>query len=258
MRKLAATQADADRYEASYKRALNGEAFSLTEPYNFGKLTAYFDVNYVSLRDTEGNVYAIAIFTRDTTELTLDKQKTEELLRESQQQTEELKAQEEELRQNMEELSATQEAINKQYLDSEKVRQALHVREMVLGITTILSESDLHGTITYVNDKLCDVSQYSREELMGKPHSIFRHTDMPKELFKKLWTALKAGKDFRAVIKNKKKDGGHYWVDATFMPVRNEEGNIFKYISSRYHIENDSHAAELFERQMKRVRQVVV
>lgn len=118
---------------------------------------------------------------------------------------------------------------------------------MVLGVTTILSEADLHGNIIYVNDKLCEVSQYSREELLGKPHSIFRHPDMPKELFKKLWNALKAGKDFRAVIKNRKKDGSHYWVDATIMPVKNEEGKIYKYISSRYHITNDKYAAALFE-----------
>lgn len=256
IRKLVAAE-DADRYEAAYKRAFNGETFSATEHYNFGGIAKYFDINYVPLRDAEDKVYAIAIFTSDITNLMVAKQKAEELLHESQQQTEELKAQEEELRQNMEELAATQEAINQQYIESEKVRQQLEVREMVLGITTILSESDLYGTITYVNDKLCEVSQYSREELIGQPHSIFRHPDMPKELFKKLWNALKAGKTFRAVVKNKKKDGTHYWVDATFMPVRNEEGKVYKYISSRYHIENDKYAADLFEKQFARERQVV-
>ena len=185
------------------------------------------------------------------------REKTEALLRESQQQAEELKAQEEKLRQNMEELATTQEVINQQYIDSEKVRQELQVREMVLGITTILSESDLHGTITYANNKLCEVSQYSREELIGKPHSIFRHPDMPKELFKKLWAALKAGKEFRCVIKNRRKDGTHYWVDATLLPVRNEEGKVFKYISSRYHIEDERYAAALFETQCKQERRVM-
>jgi len=254
-RKLASTDADAVRYEASYRRALNGEAFKASEHYTFGKITAYYDVNYVPMRDVEGNVHAIAIFTRDITEQMIAGKKTEELLHQAQQQTEEIKAQEEELRQSMEELAATQEVVARQLADSDKLRQELQVREMVLGFTTILSESDAHGTITYVNDKLCQVSQYSREELIGKPHSIFRHPDMPKELFKKLWASLKEGKEFKAIIKNRKKDGTHYWVDATIVPVRNEEGKVVKYIGSRYHIENDSHASELFKAQFAKVRQ---
>lgn len=254
IRKLSATKEDADRYEALYKRAFTGETFSTTEHYTFGDITAYFDVDFVPLRDAEGKVYAIAIFTRDITEMMVSKQKAEELARESQEQTEQLRAQEEELRQNMEELAATQDAMNQQYEASDKVRKELELRELVLGVTTILSESDLFGTITYVNDKLCQVSQYSREELIGKPHSIFRHPDMPKELFKKMWIELKAGREFRGIIKNKKKDGTHYWVDATIMPVKDEQGQVIKYVSARYHIENDSHAAERYEAQLTRTR----
>ena len=257
IRKLAATEEDADRYEKSYRRALNGEAFRATEHYKYGSITAYYDVSYVPMRDNEGRVHAIAIFTSDITELTVAKQKAEELLRQSEHQTEELKSQGEELRQNMEELAATQEAVNKQYIESEKIRQELEVREMVLGVTTILSESDVYGTITYVNDKLCAVSQYNREELIGKPHSIFRHPDMPKELFKKLWASLKEGKTFRGIIKNRKKDGTHYWVDASIVPVKNEEGKVVKFIGSRYHIENDRHAEELFKAQFVKSRQAV-
>ncbi len=258
IRKLAATEADADRYEKSFRRALSGETFSSIEHYVFGNITAYFDADYVPLRDQEGKVYAAAIFTRDITDLTASKMKTEELLRETQQQAEELKAQEEELRQNMEELSATQDLVNKQFFDSEKMRHDLEIREMVLGATTILSESDLFGNITFVNDKLCEVSQYSREELIGQPHKIFRHPEMPKELFKNLWTALKAGKQFRGVIKNRKKDGTHYWVDAMLMPVKDESGVVTKYISARYLLENDRHAEELFEAQFAKTRKVSV
>lgn len=242
------------RYEGYYKRAFAGETFRITDQYNFGSITAHYDVNYVPIPNQEGRIDSIAIFTRDITELITAKETAETSLREARQYAEELKAQEEELRQNMEELSATQEVVNRQFIESEKMRQELQLREMVLGHTTLLSESDLFGTITYVNDKLCDLAKYTREELMGKPHTILRHPDMPKQLFKKLWTALKAGEEFRGIIKNRKKDGTHYWVDATLMPVKDAEGKVYKYVSSRYHIENDKHAEELFEAQMKKLK----
>jgi len=69
-----------------------------------------------------------------------------------------------------------------------------------------------------------------------------------------MWIELKAGREFRGIIKNKKKDGTHYWVDATIMPVKDEQGQVIKYVSARYHIENDSHAAERYEAQLTRTR----
>jgi PAS domain S-box-containing protein len=228
-----------------FSRVFNGEVIEITEHLSSGGLDNYYQTTHAPIYDRHGNINSIAIVAKDITEVT-------EARNAAQQQNEELKAQEEELRQNMEELSATQELISKQHTEAEKVRKDLEVRETVLGITTILSESDLYGNIIYVNDKLCEVSQFSREELIGQPHSIFRHPDMPKELFKKLWTALKAGKEFRAIIKNRKKDNGHYWVDATLVPVKNEKGKVIKYISARYHIENDNHATELFKAQFNK------
>lgn len=251
IRKLASTHADADAYEANFKRAFAGESFRIDQRYEFGNITAHYDVSYVPMRNEAGEVYAIAIFTKDVSELVEAKTKTEGLLRETQQQIEELKAQEEELRQNMEELEATQEVVNQQYIAGEKMRRDLELREMVLSVTTLLSESDLFGNITFANEKLCQVAQYTEEELIGKPHNILRHPDMPKQLFKKLWTNLKAGKIFRGIIKNRKKDGGHYWVDATVMPVKDQEGKIYKYVSSRYHIEDDKQAEALYEKQLR-------
>lgn len=226
-----------------YNRVFQGEVIEITEHLPIGGKDYYFQTKHAPIYDSHGKINTIAIIARDITELTLANMSVQE-------QNEQLKAQEEELRQNMEELSATQETISQQFTESEKIRQDLEIREMVLGVTTILSESDLFGNITYVNDKLCEISQYSREEMIGKPHNIFRHPDMPKALFKKLWTAIKAGKEFRAVIKNKKKDGSHYWVDATLMPVKNEEGEIYKYISARYHLADDAYAERLFEAQL--------
>jgi PAS domain-containing protein len=69
---------------------------------------------------------------------------------------------------------------------------------------------------------------------------------MPKQLFEVFWKTIKAGKIFRGIIKNKKKDGTHYWVDAVISPVIDENGNVLKYIGIRYLIENEEIAKNLF------------
>lgn len=138
--------------------------------------------------------------------------------------------------------------------ETEKVRQELAEREQVFGLTTILSEADAFGNITYVNDMLCEISKYTREELIGKPHNIFRHEDMPKELFKKFWQTIKKGNVFRGIIKNKAKDGSHYWVDATIMPIKNEKGEISKFIGAGYHIEDEAIALTLYNQQAEKMK----
>lgn len=175
------------------------------------------------------------------------------LLEKTQQQTEEMRAQEEEMRQNMEELEATQEQTNRQMQEIERVKKDLDVRENVFALTTILSESDLFGTITTVNNKLCEVAKYTREEMIGKAHNLFRHPDMPKELFKLMWDKLKSGEVFRGIVKNKAKDGTHYWVDAAIVPVRDDQGKIVKYVGARYHITNDKMALELYNKQAEKL-----
>ncbi|MFZ5970955.1 MAG: PAS domain-containing protein [Bacteroidota bacterium] len=176
-------------------------------------------------------------------------QRTRELLEQTQQQAEEMKAQEEEMRQNMEELSATQEELQRQMRESEAAKEQLLQRDHVFALTTILSEADTFGTITFVNTKLCQVSKYSKEELIGQGHNIFRHPDMPKELFKQMWQTIKSGQVFRGIIKNRAKDGTHYWVDATIVPVADTEGKVMKYIGARYHITNDELAEKLYAQQ---------
>jgi PAS domain S-box-containing protein len=174
------------------------------------------------------------------------------LLEASQRQTEELRSQEEEMRQNMEEIQAIQEQMSRQLERNTAIRHALEAREKVLGLTTILSESDLFGSILFANEKFCEIAQYSQEELIGKPHNLIRHPDMPKEIFRQMWVEIKAGNAFNGIIKNRKKDGTHYWVDSTIVPVI-EDGKIVKYIGARYHIKDDDVAEKLFFRQMRRM-----
>jgi methyl-accepting chemotaxis protein len=110
------------------------------------------------------------------------------------------------------------------------------VRAEMANLTSIVSEADLKGDILSCNDKFCEVSQYGRDELIGKGHNTTRHPDMPKEVFKELWSTIGRGKIFRGVVKNRKKDGTPYYVDAVIAPVLGENGKPRKYIGVRYDI----------------------
>jgi aerotaxis receptor len=96
----------------------------------------------------------------------------------------------------------------------------------------IVSRTDLAGIITHANDAFIEMSAYSREELIGAPHHILRHPDMPKIAFKGLWDTLTAGQKWHGYVKNLRKDGAYYWVYATAVPnIRN--GVIVGYTSVR-------------------------
>lgn len=96
----------------------------------------------------------------------------------------------------------------------------------------IISRTDLNGIITHANEAFVELSGWNREDLIGQPHAILRHPDMPAAAFKDLWDTLKAGKKWFGYVKNLRKDGGHYWVYATAVPnVRN--GQVVGYTSVR-------------------------
>ena len=82
----------------------------------------------------------------------------------------------------------------------------------------LLSETDEKGVIRYANDEFCKIAEYNLEELIGQPHSIIRHPDMPKAVFQDLWDTVKAGKAWKSFIKNKTKNNNYYWVFATVFP----------------------------------------
>lgn len=97
----------------------------------------------------------------------------------------------------------------------------------------IVSKTDLKGVITYANQTFCRVAGYTEEELLGQPHNIIRHPDMPRCVFKLLWDTIEAGHEIFAYVVNLCKNGDHYWVFAHVTPTFNDAGRIIGYHSSR-------------------------
>ncbi|MGE5451054.1 MAG: methyl-accepting chemotaxis protein [Acidobacteriota bacterium] len=97
---------------------------------------------------------------------------------------------------------------------------------------TLMSATDMKGRITYANQAFVDVSGYSRDALMGAPHNVIRHPDMPAEAFADMWKSIQAGEPWTGLVKNRRSDGDHYWVQANVAPVY-AQGKPSGYISVR-------------------------
>ena len=106
-------------------------------------------------------------------------------------------------------------------------------KEVFLGKDTIIvSQTDEKGIVIFANADFCKIAGYDLDELVGKLHNVVRHQDMPKWAFEDLWKTIKAGKIWKGIVKNKTKNGGFYWVNATVFPSRDVDGTI-RYISVR-------------------------
>ncbi|MCF6209022.1 MAG: PAS domain-containing protein, partial [Ghiorsea sp.] len=109
----------------------------------------------------------------------------------------------------------------------------------------LVSKTDLKGKITYANEGFCEIAGMTEEELIGQPHNVVRHPDMPSAAFEDLWQTMKAGKPWTGYVKNRSADGGYYWVHACVAPEFDDQGNAIGYISVRtYPSDQDIHQAE--------------
>lgn len=97
----------------------------------------------------------------------------------------------------------------------------------------MITETDPHGIITYANRKFREMTVFSKKELIGSPHSINRHPDMPKAAFKIVWDKLKEGEMWEGYVKNMRSDGKYYWVIVWIKPKYDNEGNLTGYIAGR-------------------------
>lgn len=104
----------------------------------------------------------------------------------------------------------------------------------------IVSKTDLKGKITYANRVFIEVSGFTEDELIGAPHNLIRHPDMPQAVFKLLWDTIESGREIFAYVVNQAKNGDHYWVLAHVTPTFDDEGRIIGYHSNRRVPERDA------------------
>ena len=124
--------------------------------------------------------------------------------------------------------------MSKKVLDEEVTFEDVGVKNR-----PIISKTDLKGIITFVNTPFCKLAGYSKEELIGKPHNIIRHPDMPKSVFKELWDTIEKNQKWRGFVKNLRKDGKYYWVEAYIEPIFDDNGKKIGYISARKPVSNE-------------------
>ena len=133
-------------------------------------------------------------------------------------------------------------------LERDEIFQTLAHYKNAIDNAAIVSVTDEKGVITYVNERFCEISQYSEEQLLGSKHNVINSGFHPKEFFNSMWRQISSGETWKGIVKNKKKDGTFYWVDSTIVPF-SKNGKIHQYISIRFDITDKINFQQKIEEQ---------
>ncbi len=154
--------------------------------------------------------------------------------------------------------SQLNEAMQTMRNDLEKSVKQLVDLKLALDESSIVAVTDHRGVIQYVNDKFCEISKYSREELIGKDHRLINSGYHSKDFMRQLWGTISQGKVWKGEVKNRAKDGTFYWVNTTIVPIQQEDGSPYQYLAIRNEVTKLKHVEEelqLMMTQMLRVQE---
>ncbi len=226
--------------------ALRGNAVTEVEQEQDEEI--FFEVAYHPIRSEENEITGFTLFAKDVSQRIKDDKEKLRLVEELKKHHEGMRAYEDELKHNLEELSASQEELN---------RHTRELEEFIFAInkSSVLIELDHTGTICHVNEKFCELTGYSRNEIVGQPHTYYVPKDgISANAFEELWQQLRVSDYLEKEVRRVKKDGSEFWLKAYYFPQRGQDGKLKKISCICSDITKEKMHTELVEKESKEKR----